>query len=228
MKLPFQIYDFISILFPGIITLCILKYEFPLLDLWKNDNNISQLVIYFVLSYIIGHLLQEIGRYKKVSNYLKNVKQTGQDNPNNIKGRHYDLPISEPLAKEINTAFLDLYGIEAKNIKNEEVFGLVFSTIQDRITQRSIFVSIANLYRAIIVISMFYFVLLTIKSFYYIFNPKLELYIDKTLLIFIVTFGVISVSKKGLNYFKKLSDQVPYYAFLSWYKETKFSQKKDI
>ncbi|RXT07770.1 hypothetical protein [Ammoniphilus sp. CFH 90114] len=224
MNLPLQIYDFISILFPGVILLIISKVEFSSLPIWSIEKGSGQLAVLFVAAYVIGHFLQGITRISSINKimrlFAKKSKDSVQTNSTKtLQGRHYSLPISDPVEDEFNKCFKGFYGIEPHLLGKDEAFNLVFSPIQDKMATRSIFVAIANLHRAMGILSLIYFFYLIGKTIYIIFSPDQQLFFLKTILIIFFTFLSSIVFIRGIDYFKKFTDIIPYFSFIAWYKE---------
>jgi hypothetical protein len=155
MGLPFQIYDFIAILFPGIIFLAVLRIECPSLPIWTIDSQYGQITFLFALAFIIGHLLQEISKLKimkfLISIFRKKKTESNDGLNSEIIGRHYTIPVSDAFANEINISFKEFYNIDPSQLSKEELFSLIYSPIQDRMGQRGVFLAIANLYRSMAV-----------------------------------------------------------------------------
>ena len=239
MNLPLQIYDFIGILIPGAIAAIIVKIEYPAWVVWQLDSSTTQLTILFVLSYTGGQLLQGSSRYvwKIISNIKKRrllQNQHGQTNDSSQAaltataavgaaretcGRHYTLAASQPFENELKKAFKNTFDIEIYDIDREEAFALMFSCAHDRMGQRPIFVAIANLGRCLASLLLMYIFFLIMKLFYILIRPDMVLFVAQTLWLFILLVFSLVFAVKNVDYFKQMSDQIPFAAFLSWYKE---------
>lgn len=236
MRLPFQIYDFIGILFPGVIALMIIKKEVPDIFIWNVDNQYQTLAGLFVVAYIIGHLIQGINRVKfvmgtmqwiiqKLSRVMNKSVETREGQQQAVlEGRHYKIEISSPLKKQIDLAVEELYGIKPEFLTREELFNLIYTPVADRLGQRHIFVAIANFLRAMGLLSIVYMIWLIGKTIYIIQDPYMTILIPQTMSLVAALFLLSTVFIKDANYFKQFTDSIPYFAFISWYKEMKIKQ----
>lgn len=201
MKIPFQIYDFIGILFPGFLVLLLIRIEYSTWPMWRMENGLILFIIWLVISFFLGHLLQELSRYIFKVSYL---------------------PITElfslPIQKRISSCFYDYYKINIKSIKTEEVFPLIVSPVHDKMSERSLFQAISNYHRSMILVVAIWY-LYSLVKFYYI---------KKSIFLFILIFGVflIFLCWSRMKFFKKYSDRIPYYAFLAWYSEKNHSDRR--
>jgi hypothetical protein len=231
MNLPLQIYDFISILFPGVIALVIVKIEFPSLLIWSVEKQNTQLVILFVMSYITGHLIQGISRLSTIKKLMylltfRKMPESQTRNITNLRGRHYSLPFSNALEGEIKKSITEFYKLDVDSLKREEVFNLVFSPVHDRMNNRDIFVAIANLHRAMGVLTSISLIYYLFKSIYLIFSKEYTLEWGKTLWLLLLLIIANIVFVNGIDYFKKFSDSIPFYSFLAWYKEKRLTKEE--
>lgn len=230
MRLPFQIYDFITILFPGILFLMIIKIEFPSLAVWSIDNQFGQITFTFAFAFIVGHLLQEMAKVPimKILISLFRKKKINERNNSNtvINGRHYVINVSEAFMNEIKESFKEFYNIDPSKLSKDELFSLIYSPIQDRMGQRNVFSAIANLHRSMAVVSIIYLLFLIIKTVYIIIHPGINLLIPETFGLLTVLLISIYLFVNGIDYFKTFTDQIPYSSFLSWYKENKMKEKE--
>ena len=230
MRLPFQIYDFITILFPGILLLMIIRIEYPSLTIWSIDNQFGQITFLFAFAFIAGHLLQEIAKVRIMKRLMSlfRKKNYGENNSSIpvIIGRHYNIPVSKAFFNEFNESFKEFYNIDPSELSKDELFSLIYSPVQDRMGQRNVFSAIANLHRSMASVTVIYLVFLVIKIICIIFLPDIHLLIPETLVLLTVLLISLYLFVNGIDYFKALSDQIPYYAFLSWYKENKMKEKE--
>lgn len=236
MRLPFQIYDFIGILFPGVITLMIIRKEAPDILIWNVDSQYQTLAGLFVVAYIIGHLIQGINRMKfvmgtmqwivqKLSRGMKKSAETGQGQQQAVfEGRHYNIEISSPLKKQIDLAVEEVYGIKPEFLTREELFNLIYTPVADRLGQRHVFVAIANFLRAMGLVSIVYMIWLIGKTIYIIQDPHLTILFPQTISLVAILIFLSIVFIKDANYFKQFTDAIPYFVFISWYKEIKIKQ----
>jgi hypothetical protein len=228
MSLPLQIYDFISIVFPGILALTIARIEQPNLPIWSVPNEYAQLAIWFVIAYAIGHLCQGLA-----SNLAKKCKMyNSTDEPpleqrHMLRGRHYLLDASETFSNEFEAAFRECYSIDPNALKKEEAFGLIFSSVQDKLGQRPIFVARANMLRSLAFISALYLVYAIGKTIYILCNPAWELYTLQTIVLIFLLSSAVYIFVKGSNKFKQFTDWIPYYAFIAWWKYESRKQQRD-
>lgn len=229
MNIPFKIYDFISVLFPGVFTIILIQFEFPAHFAHINWD-ISQLTIYFVLAYLLGTVIQQLARnlYSQINllnlckkfrlkiSEIKNKKKIKQDRSNNesinnLRGRHGNYNISPALRQNISNAFYNYYSLNMDELLREEVFGLIYSAVQDNMNQRDNFTAIANMHRALAIITeiflLYYLILFALTQ-----DPILILKIIATVVVHILLV-------KGTDYFKGLSDIIPYLAFYRKYCE---------
>lgn len=58
----FNVFDIFTILLPGVIISCLfsISLSFKYYDIWKNCGN-EKYVLFFVFSYVLGVMFQEIG-----------------------------------------------------------------------------------------------------------------------------------------------------------------------
>ncbi len=233
MNLPLQIYDFVSVLLPGIIALLIVKIEYANWIIWNLESLNLHLALLFALSYVCGQLLQSASRvYWRLLGYVKKIINTKLFTDSHIlenqeisliRGRHYDIPFSSILANELDTIFKEYYNLNLSDLKREEAFGLVYSPVHDRMGQRAVFVALANLNRCLACLLTLYLFFLIGKLFYFLLNPMLEIFWLQTICLFILIISSLCLSILNVSFFKKMTDQIPYLAFLSWYKEKKLS-----
>ncbi|MCL6479093.1 MAG: hypothetical protein K6T65_11875 [Peptococcaceae bacterium] len=236
MRLPFQIYDFIGILFPGVITIMIIMKEAPHVFIWNVDNQYGTLAGLFVVAYIIGHLIQGINRIKFVTGTMQWIAEKlsrgirkSQGNGNGqkqavLEGRHYKVEISSPLKNQIDFAVEEVYGIKPETLTRDELFNLIYTPVADRLGQRHVFVAIANFLRAMGLVSLVYVIWLLGKTVYIIQDPHLTILFPQTIGLITIMFFSFIVFVKNAHYFKQFTDVIPYFTFLSWYKEMKIRQ----
>ncbi len=220
MSIPLQIYDFISILFPGFVTLMLIRIEKPSLFSWQLDNHYLTGAIFLVAAYICGSLLQGLVRIRAVGKLTKRISRlfinSSLYSGSNLRGRHHNPAASKRMQEEFVMLFKEYYDIDPDDLNQEEVFGLVYSPVAEKMTQRNLFVAIANFHRALCLISLSCLLYFLIKSFFY--WPWCGLlwieYVSIVATLALSTF----VFASGGEYFKKLTDMVPFYAFVAWRK----------
>lgn len=229
MRLPFQIYDFITILFPGIFLMLIVRIEYPSLILWSIENQFGQITFLFALAFIAGHVLHELAKVRimKILINLFRKKNNGENYSSStvIIGRNDNIQVSKAFSNEFNASFMEFYNIDPSRLSKDELFTLIYSPVHDRMGQRYVFSAIANFHRSMASVTIIYLVYLVFKTFYLIFHPDMCLLIPETIVWFTVLLISLYTFVNGNNFFNKLSDQIPYYAFLSWYKENKMNDK---
>lgn len=230
MNIPFQIYDFVSILFPGIFVLFLIKVEMPGLELWTIQGQYGNLTVLFVCAYIVGHFIQGFARTKRIKkamNWLNekfsNIGKISLNNQNRqvMQGRHYNIDISPKLKEQIDIAFEGFYGVNPNDLKSSEIFDMIYTPVADKMGQRGIFVAIANFLRAMGLICFLYCFYMIGKSIYIIHNHTMKLMIPETIAVVLVAFISSLIFIKDADYFKRLTDSIPYLTFLSWYKQLK-------
>lgn len=210
------------------IALTLIKEEFPALFVWKVDNYYGNLTVLIALAFAVGHFIQGINRtslVKKAMQWLsktvfskkENIKDFGKQGV--LKGRHYDLPVSPEIAEEVDNSIKSFYSVDANNLNRAEKFDLIYTPVADKMGQRHIFVAIANFLRAMSLLSFLYFLYLGGKTVYIILSPKWNLLIPQTISLLAVLLVATLVFIKDSDYFKRLTDSIPYITFLAWFKE---------
>ena len=180
------------------------------------------------VGYVIGHAIQNLARSKVIrliTSWLISFPgcRTTVTNGQSLKGRHYAIAFSPVLADEFYRVFEEFYGIDARKLKNDEVFYLVFGPIADRMGTRSVFVAIANFHRAIVCVGVLYFAFLSLKMLYFILSPWWVVYVWESLVLLLLVGATTVIMSKAIDYFKKMTDEIPFVTFLSWYKEKKMN-----
>ncbi|MBS4032287.1 MAG: hypothetical protein KGZ63_12835 [Clostridiales bacterium] len=219
MSLPLQLYDFISILFPGIVLLTLVKIEFSELLLFNSTNQYEDLAILFVFAYVLGHLLQGIIRTKQAKRILKIFESKNNVEASKLIGRHFEIGVSKEVKDQVDDAIINFYGVDIHALQDSEKFDLIYSPVVDRMGQRQIFVAIANFLRAMGVIAGFLFIVMFGKILSITWTQRTFAFTE-TIILFIALLAFRVFSSDAM-YFKRFTDTIPYYAFLAWYKEKK-------
>lgn len=230
MNIPFRIYDFTSVLFPGILALGFIYLETPF-NSYPLKEDAIHLAFYFVVAYITGMILQQFSRilfkainllsiWKLFSKWFRNLFQKqarDYQNENNeaIRGRHGDYCFSDKLQVKIQEAFYDLYALDLNEIDREEAFALIYS--QNDMSQREVFVATGNMKRALAVLTEFIVIFYFVKYFF--------CYDVICLIKVVVSIGIHLLIASGVYYFKELSDKIPYLAFYKKYCEQNYKKK---
>lgn len=245
MNLPLQLYDFISVLLPGIISLMIIKIEYPGWMIWHLESQYTSVALLFAVSYLAGNLIQAFPRVIKdlrknfiagvntQSHNISKIEATAiasatvtapvrgrtNDFGGTLSGRHSNLAVSKELENELKRVFKDYYNVDYNSLESGERFGLVYSPVHDRMGKREVFVAIANMNRSLAYMFAVYLAYITLKLIYYLSSSKFEIYWGQTVALFsLVVFSLI-LSYRNISYFRKMAEQIPIWAFLSWYKE---------
>ncbi len=230
MNIPFKIYDFIGVLFPGILLLGFIYLETPFNSFHLKGDTLH-LVFYFVLAYITGIILQHFARilfkttnllsvWQCLSKWSRNFfrKRSEYINENNkgVKGRHGSYCFSDKLQKRIQEAFYDLYALNLNEVNREEAFALVYS--QNDMTQREVFVATGNMKRALAVLAEIITVYYLIRYF--------SSYDIIHLIKVAVLLGIHLLLASGVYYFKEMSDKIPYLIFYKKYCEQNYKKEE--
>ncbi len=227
LNIPFQIYDFIAVLFPATLLLVILQIEDP--RLYFPTGDAGGLAIMLVVTYLIGQVLSVISGWlenlDKNGFILKKRKLNKKDNKENSKEmatRVLSVELGAEIHQKIIEATKDVYGMATVPEKGGELFNLIYSPVQGLMGKRDTFLALANMMRACVVVSCGY-------SFYLIGKIGILAIHKQTIntsaiLLFVFIFGFYAF-RDGYLKNKLLSEEIPLYAFLAWYSQQKLGNK---
>lgn len=223
MKVPFQIYDFLSILFPGVLFIFLFQSKIDFIN-WSQFDDYGSVAVLLVLIYIIGDALSRISSFlERSSNKLidwiipkKKLKKINVKKEIKLNGRTSVLIFSKDIGEEIVKSVNEFYGIKMGPM-HKQLFELVYAPVHDRMGKRETFLAIANMMRSFALLALINSVYLVIYIVPMIIGTQTFSLIEVLLLVVSVSFYFIFI--KGYQNNKFYSEIIPYTAFLAWYKE---------
>lgn len=241
LKVPLQLYDFISVIFPAMILLFFLQLEFPHLTIWHLSYNYGDIAIMLVTSYIFGHVIAfisgsiEKNKIKWIRLILNNNKpRQVAATDMELNGRIFPVVFRRELGEAIIQAASDFYGINV-NPSDKDLFSLIYSPIYNRMEKRDTFLALANMMRSLTIVFFFSVIYLLAKIMYFLiyYNfgkaSSIVLFLHNvksisTLFLLLLFTVILFINfRKGYQRNKYYSETIPYAAFLAWYKEKKLS-----
>jgi hypothetical protein len=179
MTIPFALFDFLAYLFPGMTVLLLI-----FLTTYLNTNIVQGIVadtILIALSYLIGHVVQNLGQTILYSlRHLRPIKPWLMSPKSQLLRRRSEVeykgflhsglfkgwavtPYSEPLADRIVTSVQDYYELE--DIAPTEYFSLCFSAVRENTGNWPILNSLATMGRGMVFVSAISFVVFLLGAF---------------------------------------------------------------
>lgn len=221
MKIPFQIYDFLSILFPSIIILFLIQTETDKFNFFSNYNNVQGISFGIVLAYLVGDLLSKVSSKIEKSKIrflvliFPNKRPSLEDSQMLLRSRTMQVVLNKDIGNEIVKSVRLFYGIPISS-ESKDLFNLVYAPVQDRMAKRDTFLSIANMMRSFTIISILYELYLIYKISFDLIKGNFDLIYVLLLLVNILLFFSFRSSYAVNKYYSEI---IPFTAFLSWYKE---------
>ncbi|ASS75412.1 hypothetical protein CIG75_10700 [Tumebacillus algifaecis] len=221
MNLPLQIYDFIAVLFPGVLLMAIIEREAPWLPFWDNNMEVGTLALMLVVGYIVGQLLAQIARMIEAEPLTRWMLQFGRRKSRRkkaLEGRMTKLNFTNEMSEAILSALSDFYG-RPVHPNDPELFNLAFSPVQDKMTKRDVFLALANMMRSLAILGLLYAVYLVGEM---LLGPLLgrefEYYSIHLLVLSLIGYYFF---RKGYQQYEAFADKIPFLAFLAWYRQQK-------
>lgn len=226
MNLPLQIYDFIAVLFPSIIFLTLVREEIPKMEIWSHNSQYGTLATILILAYIIGHLLAILSNRIEKWPYTKWILYKAPREPRSgemrLSGRKSSVIVSKQVGNSLLSSVNEFYGLEI-SADSTELFNLIYSPVHDRMGKRDVFLALANMMRTLTLLSFFYTLYLTTTIAISLIKTHDALLMDFILLILsIISYWLF---REGYQRNKSFSENIPYTAFLAWYKEKKINKE---
>lgn len=216
MNIPFQIYDFIAVLFPSIVLISFIQRQHPEVAVWQDAGQVGTIAVLVVVAYIGGQLLTTLAgmleRVKWMNWFFIIEKKVGAGQVA-FQSRTTTVIMSQKKAQAVKEAFEKVYGYDM-DITSSENFAMVYSVVHDRMAKRDMFLALANMMRTTLMLAyafLFYYLvkMLILKSFWITPHAAFVAF----------DFCLIYLFRQSYSKFKSFSDSIPFDAFLAWYKQ---------
>lgn len=108
MNIPFQIYDFIAVLFPAIVLISFIQRQHPEVAVWQDVGQVGTIAVLVVVAYIGGQLLTTLSGMLERVKWIKwffiieNKVANGQVT---FQSRTTTVIMSQKKAKAVKEAF---------------------------------------------------------------------------------------------------------------------------
>ncbi|TCP59127.1 hypothetical protein EV586_101343 [Tumebacillus sp. BK434] len=225
MNLPLQIYDFIAVLFPGVLLMAILEREAPWLPIWDNGLQMGTLAVMLVIGYVVGQLLAQISRTIEAEPLTKWMLAIGRRKGRRkaaLEGRKTKMDFPNEMNESILSALADFYGRPIYP-NDPELFNLVFSPVADKMPKRDVFLALANMMRSLAVLGLFYAVYLAVKMLLVpVTALAFEYYSIHLLVLSLVGYYFF---RQGYQKYDSIADKIPFLTFLAWYRQQKMPKQ---
>ena len=222
MSVPLQIYDFIAIVLPATIVLTLIRQELPKLSLWNLGYDYGGVAVIFLVAYLLGHLIHIYARWfekwKLTKLFFYHEPPLAKPGKMILNGRKSPVIVSDKLGQAILVSLSEFYGFNVTK-DDDGLFDLVYAPIYDRMVKRDIFMSLTNMFRSLVVISIVYGCYLFGKTIY--MSVQHHVVEIGLVIYFIIDVAFFLGLRSGYNYNKLLSEAIPYTSFLAWYKQLK-------
>ncbi|QNR65265.1 hypothetical protein IAQ67_15235 [Paenibacillus peoriae] len=216
MNIPLQIYDFIAVLFPGIVLISFIQSQHPEVAVWQDAGQVGTIAVIVVVAYIGGQLLTTLSgmleRVKWIKWFFIGEKQVGGDQIA-FQSRTTTVIMSQKKAEAVKEAFKNVYGYDM-DITSSENFGMIYSIVHDRMAKRDMFLAIANMMRTTLMLAFAFL-------FYYLAKMLIlqSVFITPHVAFIVFDFCLIFLFRQSYSKFKSFSDSIPFDSFLAWYKQ---------
>jgi hypothetical protein len=219
LNLPLQIYDFIAVLFPGVLLLAIVKREAPWLPLWNDAMQVGTLAVLLVIGYVAGQLLAQIARTLESEPMTRWILHFGRSSGRGkaaLDGRKTKLRFTNEMSESILEALSAFYG-RPVHPNDPELFNLAFSPVQDKMAKRDVFLALANMMRSLSVLGLFYAIYLAGEMLLgLLLGWEFEYYSIHLLVLGLVMFFLF---RSGYQEYDSIAEKIPFLAFLAWYRQ---------
>ncbi|MFD2168456.1 hypothetical protein [Tumebacillus lipolyticus] len=221
MNLPLQVYDFIAVLFPGVLLLGIVKREAPGLPIWNDGMQFGTLALLLVIGYLAGQLLAQIARTiesEPTTSWLLQIGRRKRRRRGRLEGRLSSLRFTTQLNEAILSSLSDFYGRPVQP-NDPDLFNLAFSPVQDKMIKRDLFLALANMMRSLAVLGFFYGVYLAVEIVLsLVLKWQFDLYAIPLLVLSLLGYIFF---RRGFLEYESIASKIPFLAFLAWYRQQK-------
>ncbi|ARU62757.1 hypothetical protein CBW65_18620 [Tumebacillus avium] len=225
MNLPLQIYDFIAVLFPGVLLMAIVEQEAPWLPIWDNGLQVGALAVMLVIGYIAGQLLALMSRWIESEPLTRWMLQFGRRKSRKkgqLEGRKTKMRFTNDMSEAILEALSDFYG-RTVHPNDPELFNLAFSPVSDKMTKRDVFLALANMMRSLALLGLSYAIYLVLELLVHaVIGAPFEYYSIHLLVLSLVGYYFF---RKGYQEYDSIADKIPFLAFLAWYRQQKMPKQ---
>ncbi|MGG2953401.1 hypothetical protein [Geobacillus stearothermophilus] len=225
MRIPLQIYDFIAVIFPAVILIFFIKYELSLDLFSKIQNDFEKNAFLFVFCYLVGHIIQlmarKIERWNIPVFINKKTQEIDEEKYICLQGRKLKVKFPKKIGQAILESLNEFYGFTiAKD--DPKLFELAYGPVHDRMGKRDVLLSVANMMRSLILVTIFcsIFLILKIVWCWIVFHQ-----FDRNSTILLIIFvGSFYLFRTGYYQNTLYSEEIPFTSFLAWYREQKINK----
>lgn len=213
MMIPFQIYDFLAVLFPAVLITTIIHSEFPVAFQQATvSGNYGGVAVSLVMLYLLGQATMIACLWVRKCRWVKDLlekRRSASSDEVELRAQDTTIVLPKEMAHAILADVRKIYGLQIYE-KDWELFGLVYGPVHDQIPKRDVFLSLANLMLAVTFICAALVLISVLQS---IIWHRID-YLWTAAPSFVGMF----LFREGYNTNINLAEMMPFTAFLSWSK----------
>jgi hypothetical protein len=214
LNIPFVIYDFLGVLFPGALVLILAANAFG-----QSSGQIGNVVaglpanvsLAVIAAYLSGHLAEALGRSAfHIALGKRYDKQTSSQRLSTEAG------LGKDIADRVLDSIGQKYGLDARTLSSRDLFDLAYSPVYNRMGKYDIFTANADMARTLLVVAALFLLECIGGSFGWIHVTFPSGSVWQVTACLLGTLVAMALLYRDESFYRVTAHRVVYTAFLSW------------